>query len=153
MPKRYGKKLHAVRSGLHTSRHPMLMPGRGSEGNNNGKERCFRERSCLETTPQTTVFFTNIDMISPWSAENILSYDANKWPEPHIHVPFPLGKKAVPTIVLASSWWLEHWSLFCLPEDLRHILLSKCHPSLGKAVSATSKSPAIEVSGSDIEPN
>jgi hypothetical protein len=27
------------------------------EDNNNEKERCFRERSCLETTPQTTVFF------------------------------------------------------------------------------------------------
>ncbi|MHB8223867.1 MAG: hypothetical protein ACYDHV_13625, partial [Desulfurivibrionaceae bacterium] len=46
----------------------------------------------------------------------------------------------------------KHYCCSLYPKTFATYFYLNAHPNQGKAVSAVSKSPAIEVSGSDIEP-
>lgn len=119
------------------------------------KKRIFQVQiSCLGNKSSDDCFPHFQYNISPYRRRVFLSYDATSDLKHNPLHGSPSGKSGRSyrfRILLMAE---QNNCLFCLHEGLHHTILYKCPTHIPKRGSKlTTKSPAIEVSGSDIEPN
>jgi len=144
MPKRSGEEevSPVLLAEQRQNNQPIFMNrgGNQEETTTGRKKDCFRYNSLVVKRKSSDDYFLQYQYnISPYLQRGYLSYEANKCPKPQSCAQSLFGK----------SDKHNRSRIFLIGRILLLFIL----PARKSSLHTTTKSPAIEVSGSDIEPN